>query len=93
MKAKDFKDNEAFDSEAGNSPSELYKEVTRLRPLFTSNEALLGDLTIRLDGLAKKAGVSVSEFLVEAESSSQFNEDYLEALSLARQIAHFKKSR
>ncbi len=93
MKAKDFKESEAYDSEdTEGSPSQLYLDAVRLRPRFANNADALRSLTIRLDDLAKNAGLSVADFLTQAESSSDFKEEYLDALMLARQIHRLKSA-
>ena len=69
----------------------LYKEVMAQKPSFASNAEALEATVQQLNALATKHGLSVDAFLKKAESSSKFNEDYLEALALSRRISHFKK--
>ena len=44
-----------------------------------------------LDGLAQKHGCSVSELLHKAETSSKFEEDFLEARHLRMTLSSLKK--
>lgn len=95
MRAKDFLEKKEFQegSEKAGTPSQLFLDVLQTRPRSSNTEALLAELSGRLEYLAQKAGASISEFLAKAESNPEFNEDYLEALHTARQIARFKATR
>jgi hypothetical protein len=72
------------------TPGALYVEAMQARPSTGDKGALLAELTRRLATLAQKAGLSVKDYLAQAESSTDFREDYLEALTTARQIARIK---
>ena len=94
MRAKDLQ--EAMNSgpeENATSPSQLYADVIRTRPQATDTEKVLAELSNHLEQLAHGAGLPVKEFLSLAERSTNFSEDYLEALSTARQIARLKATR
>lgn len=95
MRAKDFHKNEPIEREAekASPPSQLYVDALRTRPRTSNTDAVLAELTNRLDRLAQKAGIPVSEFLSRAESNPDFSEDYLEALTTARQLARLKLNR
>jgi hypothetical protein len=95
MRAKDFQEKKEFEEggEKVGTPSQLFLDALRTRPRSTNTEALLAELSGRLEYLAQKAGASISEFLAKAESNPEFNDDYLEALSTARQIARLKATR
>ena len=74
-------------------PSQLYLDSLKSRPRTNNSETIRIELTARLEQLARNAGFTVEEFLSRAESDSNFGEDYLEALSMARQIARLKLDR
>ena len=69
----------------------LYREYMSKKPLYASKTKALKAVTEKLHALASKAGLSVEEFLTEAETSHEFKEEHLDALSLARQISFFRK--
>ena len=71
--------------------SQLFQEVMKSVPLYSSKEEALRELNSQLEALATKNRLSVEDLLEKAESDTKFNEDYLDALVLARQVAYFKK--
>lgn len=83
--------------EKRNAPKEeeadgqLYREAMANTPKFASNEEAISRLTRELESLAKGSGLSVSELLKRAETSSEFNENEERAASLARRIAFLRK--
>lgn len=74
-----------------NDKSRLFEEVMKSKPLYSSKGEALKDLTFKLKTLASKNGLSVEALLERAESDSKFDEDHLDALMIARQIAYFRK--
>ncbi|MBI4405807.1 MAG: hypothetical protein HY537_16735 [Deltaproteobacteria bacterium] len=63
---------------------------SRSTPRYPSKEDALLGMRNELAALAKKCGLSVEQLLVEAEHSHVFREEFVEALVLARRIAHFE---
>lgn len=92
---KDLKNKHIVESEMEKAipPSQLYLEALGTRSKASDTNAALTELTAKLQMLAQKVGMSVKEFLARAESDPQFNEDYLDALMTARQIARLKLQR
>ena len=79
--------------EEGDKPSQLYLDAVRARPLSSDTQTLLTASSQRLESLAAQLKLSVAELLNKAETESQFREEYLEALTLARRIAKLKQLR
>jgi hypothetical protein len=73
------------------SDGQLYKEAVSTKAKFSSNEEAISGLTSELESLAQLAGLSVSELLKRAETSSEFNENEERATSLVRRIAFLRK--
>ncbi len=71
--------------------NQLFDEVMKSVPLYSSKEEALKALTMELEILASKNDLSVEALLEKAETSKNFNEDHLDALMLARQVAFLKK--
>lgn len=87
-----MKDLEVIKEEENQQPSELYLRAMKLRPQESAPKAeQISNLSSELDSIAQKLGFTVERLLDEAETSRTFKEEYIRALSLARQIAFLKK--
>lgn len=62
------------------------------KPRFSSNKEAVEGLTSELEQIAQKLGVSIEQLIVDAEHSLTHKPLYIEALSLAREITHFRSS-
>jgi hypothetical protein len=60
----------------------LYEQAMRARPKFATTEQAVDFYTKKLNALAEKRQTTVPKLLTEAENSSSFEEDYLEASHL-----------
>ena len=92
-KVKSMRELEIKKEDENEVPSELYLRAMKLRPTqkSASNEKEVTKLSAHLESIAKKLGLSVEKLLIEAETSRTFKEEYIEALSVSRQIAFLKK--
>ena len=91
-KVKSMRELEIKKEDENEVPSELYLRAMKLRPTQSaSNEKEVTKLSAHLESIAKKLGLSVEKLLIEAETSRTFKEEYIEALSVSRQIAFLKK--
>ena len=91
-KVKSMRELEIKKEDENEVPSELYLRAMKLRPTQSaSNEKEVTKLNARLESIAKKLGLSVEKLLIEAETSRTFKEEYIEALSVSRQITFLKK--
>ena len=91
-KVKNMRELEIKKEDENEVPSELYLRAMKLRPTQSgSNEKQVTKLSAHLESIAKKLGLSVEKLLIEAETSRTFKEEYIEALSVSRQIAFLKK--
>lgn len=88
--AKNVAQKQILPEDESEMPSALFEEAQKAVPQYSSNKMALEGVTAQLDALAAEHGQSVSELLYEAEHSSQFQEYYLSALSLSRQIHFFR---
>jgi hypothetical protein len=69
----------------------LFQEVMNNAPQYESTEDAIAAMNRRLMTLATKHNVSVEKLLLAAEDSSEFSEDHLQALALARRLNKLKK--
>ena len=70
--------------------SEFVQTVLGSQPQFVNHNAAVQELNTKLNQLAEKHGMAVAPFLKKAEASTEFNEDFVSALQLSRQITRFQ---
>ena len=88
-----------FEAEAPGSVEKLDAETQgkidkqlAQKVLFNSTEEALASLSQQIETLATKHSLSVLALIEKADSSPEYNQDFLEVLHLKNQIAGLKKS-
>ncbi len=66
--------------------SELVEKANSLKPQFTNKSEAINYYSQALESLCMKNGKSIQDFLLMAETQTEYNSDLSEALSLARTI-------
>lgn len=66
--------------------SELLKEANALKPTFASKDEALKHYKNKLEAFSGKYNKSIDKLIGLAESEVNFNEDFLEVLTLVRKI-------